>query len=145
MFRPRTRPATLSRLDLEVNGTGWKLTEDFRVWLPPQIVTVPRGFPTDLASARIGNWQLMGTTREAAVVHDYLYATGERGKIGADLAFYALLREAKTDRFRALLYTAAVLLRGWPAYRAHRRGNTPAVKFLRLLNGSDLNSVENQP
>ena len=141
----KTKPVILSKLDLEANGQGWRLASDFRAFVPPAIVSVPKGFPTDLASARIGNWQLMGTTREAAVIHDYLYATGERGKLMADWAFYCVLRQAKTDRFRAALYTAAVLVKGWGAYRAHRRGNTAAAKFLRLLNGDGFASVENRP
>jgi Protein of unknown function (DUF1353) len=141
----KTKPVILSKLDLEATGSGWRLTSEFRAFVPPSIVSVPKGFPTDLASAKMGNWQLMGTTREAAVIHDYLYATGERGKLMADLAFYRLLRQAKTDRLRAALYTAAVLVKGWSAYRAHRRGNTAAVKFLRLLHGDGFASVENHP
>ena len=141
----QAKPVILSKLDLEATGTGWRLTSEFRAFVPPSIVSVPKGFPTDLASAKVGNWQLMGNTREAALVHDYLYATGERGKVGADWAFYCLLRAAKIGRFRAGLYAGAVLLFGQPAYRAHRRGNTPAVKFLRLLHGDGFASVENHP
>lgn len=141
----KTKPVSLTKLDLEAYGSGWKLSADFRVWVPPSIISVPKGFPTDLASAKVGNWQLMGNTREAALVHDYLYATGERGKVGADWAFYQLLRAAKIGRFRAGLYAGAVLLFGHRAYRSHRRGNTPAVRFLRLLNGDGFASVENQP
>lgn len=141
----KTNPVILSKLDLEATDSGWRLTSEFRAWVPPALISVPKGFPTDLASARIGNWQLMGNTREAAVVHDYLYATGERGKIGADWAFYILLRAAKIGRFKAGLYAGAVLLFGQGAYRAHRRGNTAAVRFLRLLHGDGFASVENLP
>jgi len=44
-----------------------------------QVVIVPEGFQTDLASVPrvpVAYWLCGGTSNEAAVVHDYLYSTG---------------------------------------------------------------------
>ena len=66
-------------------------------------------------------------------IHDYLYATGERGKLLADYAFWQLLRAAKIHPVKDGIYTAAVVLFALPAYRAHRRGKTLASRFLKGL------------
>jgi Protein of unknown function (DUF1353) len=129
------KTAILTPLDLEKRGSWHYVTKPFRFASARAyyVYEVPPGFPTDLASARVGNWQLMGTTEEPAVAHDYLYATGQAGKLGADLIFYDLLRAAKTPRWKAVPYVAVVMIAAWPAWRAHRRGKTLASRFLRGL------------
>lgn len=60
-----------------------------------RIITVPAGFPTDLASTpRIPIiYEMLGNIgRRAAVVHDYLYTSGRESRAIAD----AVLREACT-------------------------------------------------
>jgi hypothetical protein len=56
-------------------------------------ITVPAGFKTDLASVPrlpVVYWLAGGTSSKAAVIHDYLYTTGQVRRDMAD----AVLREA---------------------------------------------------
>lgn len=58
-----------------------------------RVITVPAGFPTDLASTpRIPIiYEMLGNIgRRAAVIHDYLYTSGRESRAVAD----AVLREA---------------------------------------------------
>lgn len=98
-------------------------------------IEVPRGFPTDFASCRIGDLELRGKTDRPAVVHDWLYAQGIRGKVACDLVFYEACRAEGLGVFRSGLRFAAVLAApaAHKAWRAHRRGNTPGARFCAAL------------
>ena len=110
-------------------------------------VSVPRGFPSDFASFRIGDLHLGGRTDRPAVVHDSLYARGTEWKTVADLVFYEACRAEGLGRFRAGLRFLAV----WAsptarkAWNAHRKGVTPATRFLKALNGVAEDTVTNHP
>ena len=84
----------------------WLLTEPliYESDVAQRIITVPRGFPTDLASTpRIPViYELFGNVaHRAAVTHDYVYKSGRETRLMAD----AILREA-------------CLVTGVPAWRA---------------------------
>jgi hypothetical protein len=81
-------------------------------------ITVPEGFITDLASVpRLpGMFLLFGNkARKSAVLHDWLYSTGERPREFADAVFYAAMRHEEPAWRRALMWLA-VRLAGWIFY-----------------------------
>lgn len=128
----------LSELSTVLTANGMhELTVPFRFFSHRlnRIVEVPAGFPTDFASARIGNWQLLGHTERPAVAHDWLFATGEVGLILAGLVFYDLLRAEKETRWRSCLYALAATITpgARKAWKAHRRGTTPGARFVESL------------
>jgi hypothetical protein len=96
---PQVAPRFLSRLHLveaDDTDTGrWILFQPlvFDSKVAGRIITVPAGFPTDLASTpRIPIiYEVCGNiAARAAVVHDYLYTSGRESRAIAD----AVLREA---------------------------------------------------
>jgi hypothetical protein len=127
-----------------------RLTEPlaFHSWYCARTITVPKGFPTDYASFRIGDLELHGQTKRPAVFHDDAYASGRWPKVIADLLFYEACRTEGMGRFRAGLRFAAVVLskKAHRAWKAHRRGTTPGARFYRALNGPpDNTSTTNHP
>jgi len=111
------------------------------------MIHVPRGFPTDFASLRIGDLHLRGKTDRPAVVHDWLYASGDGWKCAADLVFYEACRIEGLGRVRAGLRFIAVLASpgAHRAWRAHRRGTTPGARFVKALEGPQIDSTTNHP
>jgi hypothetical protein len=89
-------------------------------------ITVLAGFETDLASiprmARgVPGFSPTGLSRRPAVLHDYLYASGDRPRMEADrLLYVALLAETVPEPIARIFYEA-VRLGGAAAYAAHRR------------------------
>jgi len=77
-----------------------------------EVITVPNGFVTDLASVpRIPGAYLLfnGRARRSAIVHDYLYAT-QAGKAFADDVFHAAMRAEGVGFFiRSVMFTAVHL------------------------------------
>jgi hypothetical protein len=88
----------LTRLRMEYAETDnglWILTDplEYASDIAGRIITVPAGFPTDLASTpRIPViYELLGNVAvHAAVLHDYLYTSGRESRALAD----AVMREA---------------------------------------------------
>jgi len=87
-------------------------------------VCVPKGFLTDGASVPSFAWRLTYPPRhprviEAAVLHDYLYATHAGGvtRLQADQIFYAVLLAEGATRWKARLMYAGVRIGGARAYR----------------------------
>lgn len=89
-------------------------------------VIVPEGFLTDLASVPrwVGAYLIAGGKAvRAAVVHDYLYDTGQVERQPADAVFGEAM-EAEQDpeeRWRRWAMWAAVRSFGWAPYGAYRR------------------------
>lgn len=82
------------------------------------IIEVAAGFFTDLATihylpipylAMI----LSGYGVEAAVVHDWLYHTGQLTRKQSDYVYYEVLRQTGTARWRALIFYAGARAFGW--------------------------------
>lgn len=87
-------------------------------------ITVPRGFVTDFASIPRVFWRVIlptGSHREAAVIHDYLYAVGDRHKAVADAIFLEAMTVLGVPRWRRWAMFFAVLCFGWHAWNAHRQ------------------------
>lgn len=89
-----------------------------------RVITVPAGFTTDFASIpRLPlMFMLLGDTEhEAAVIHDYLYATGEVTRATAD----SVLHEASIASGHSLSEANAIWLGvrigGWLAWNTHAR------------------------
>jgi hypothetical protein len=105
----------------------------FHSWICGRTITVPKGFPTDYATFRIGDLELHGQTKRPAVLHDDAYASGRWPKLIADVLFYEACRTEGMGRFRAGLRFAAVVLSKTArnAWKAHRHGSTPGARFYR--------------
>ncbi|MGT3245452.1 DUF1353 domain-containing protein, partial [Yersinia enterocolitica] len=77
-----TTPAVLEMLD----DYRWRLVEPFEFWLtnnPDDVIKVPTGYVTDLASVPRVFWALFpphGRYAKAAIIHDYLYDNALRTK-----------------------------------------------------------------
>jgi hypothetical protein len=125
------RTGILDPLDVEVlpNGTSVRLIRSFRARLHDgSPVIVPRGFVTDFASVPRLFWRILppwGTYSPAAVVHDYLYATGRFPRKKADQAFLCLMKALGVPRWKRTVMYWGVRLGGsiaWNAWRKRGRG-----------------------
>ena len=90
-------------------------------------ISVPRGFITDFASIPRVFWRVIlptGRHREAAVVHDYLYAVGDRHKAVADAIFLEAMTVLGVPRWRRWVMFFAVLFFGGKAWNGHRQRDT---------------------
>lgn len=97
------------------------------IWVDPTHgeIKVPAGFETDLASVPrmvqgIPGFESTGLSRRPAVVHDYLYASGDLPRMAADEVFYRALLAEKVHEPIARIYYRAVRTFGGDAWRAHR-------------------------
>jgi len=126
-----------------------RLTEPlaFHSWACGRTITIPKGFPTDYATFRIGDLELHGQTKRPAVFHDDAYASGRWPKFVADLLFFEACRAEGMGWVRAGLRLGAVVLskQARKAWQEHRRGATPGARFYRALNGPATDSTTNHP
>jgi hypothetical protein len=79
-------------------------------------LTVPAGFVTDFASvprALTGWFPPSGPWAKAAVVHDYLYASGLISRAISDLIFLEAMEVLEVPCWRRAAMYAAVRLLGW--------------------------------
>lgn len=114
------------RLEASDEPDEWVVTDSL-IWLEPgrERLIVPAGTTTDLASIprRLRDLRAFdpnGRSRRAAVLHDWLYSDGTRGKPFADETLRRALRaEGVTPRVACMFYWA-VRLFGGPAWRSHR-------------------------
>lgn len=91
-----------------------------------ETLTVPAGFETDLASVPrmaqgIPGFESTGLSRRPAVLHDFLYASGDLPRMSADEVFYrALLAEGVHEPIARIYYRAVRLFGGapWERHRA---------------------------
>ena len=89
-----------------------------------ELVIVPRGFETDYASIPRAFWIVLAPTGKhtyAAVVHDYLYASGLKTKDEADKIFYdIMLADLDVDKWQAWTMNQAVKYFGYKAWNEHK-------------------------
>lgn len=88
-----------------------------------RVFMVPVGFVTDFASSRVWRWNLLparAAYSEAAVLHDYLYSTGDVGRADADLLFHESLEFSGVGSFTRWKAYRAVRMFGWKAWDRHR-------------------------
>ena len=84
-----------------------------------RVITVPAGFPTDLAS--VPRWPLVyslcgGIARRPAVVHDYLYTSGRASRSVADAVFREASQVIGVPAWRHWLMWAGVRVGGASHY-----------------------------
>ncbi|EPE0659238.1 DUF1353 domain-containing protein [Escherichia coli] len=113
-----TTPAVLELLD----NYRWRLMEPFEFWLtdnPQDVIRVPAGYVTDLASVPRILWSLLppaGRYAKAAIIHDWMYDNALRSKKEADLIFLDGMRILGVSRWRRGLMYMAVRLFGRGSY-----------------------------
>lgn len=115
----------LTTLDVrDVDDHQWQLLAPFVVRVDDRAIPVPAGFVTDFASVpRLPvTFMLFGNIgHRGAVVHDYLYSTGERPRAEADRIFRALLEAEGVSAARAWAMYAGVRAFGGRYYQAGAR------------------------
>lgn len=93
-------------------------------------IVVPEGVITDLASVPrwVGAYLIAGGAAvRAAVVHDYLYETGQVPRDQADAVFREAMNVEKDppEAWRRWSMWAAVRSFGWSPYNRYRNGTAP--------------------
>jgi len=92
------------------------------------VIRVPAGFVTDFASVPRALWPIeppLGDAGKAAVLHDYLYETGERSRAEADRIFAEAMKVLEVPAWKRGLIYAAVRAFGARGYRT-RNPEKPA-------------------
>lgn len=116
------------QVELQPDRKRWRLLAPFS-YLAPGIgpVEVPAGFETDFAS--VPRWPLTFALlgqygHAAAVLHDWLYSTGQLPRAAADRLFLNALRSSGIARWRAWLMFAGARVGGARRYsHAPRAGS----------------------
>ena len=110
----------LTALDVrDIDDHKWQLLAPFVVDIEGSIIKVPAGFITDFASVpRLPvTFALFGNIgHRGAVVHDWLYSTGDRSREESDKILKALLLEEGVGKFRANAMYLGVRLAGGSHY-----------------------------
>jgi len=105
---------------LEQNNDGktWTVVESFNYYseLLNNVITVPKGFKTDLASIPRFLWSLgfapFGKYTDAAIVHDYLYTLQPCPRKDADRVLLEAMEVLGVGRFQMYTIYQAVRLFG---------------------------------
>ncbi|EAV4234148.1 DUF1353 domain-containing protein [Salmonella enterica subsp. enterica] len=113
-----TTPAILEML----GHYEWRVHEPFAFYLSndnSDVIDVPAGFVTDLATIPRIFWSLMppdGKYAKAAIIHDYLYDNALRTKKEADLIFLDGMTVLGVPRWKRTIMYYAVRLFGQGMY-----------------------------
>ncbi|ECH9713658.1 DUF1353 domain-containing protein [Salmonella enterica subsp. enterica serovar Javiana] len=113
-----TTPAILAMLDHYL----WRIHEPFEFYLSDDnsdIISVPAGFITDLASVPRIFWTLLppdGKYAKAAIIHDWMYDNALRTKKEADLIFLDGMTVLGVPRWKRTIMYYAVKLFGRGMY-----------------------------
>lgn len=103
-----TTPAIIEML----GHYNWRVYEPFEFYLS-DVISVPAGFVTDLASVPRVFWTLLppdGKYAKAAIIHDYMYDNALRTKKEADLIFLDGMTVLGVPHWkRAIMYYAVRL------------------------------------
>ncbi|EDQ6553546.1 DUF1353 domain-containing protein [Salmonella enterica subsp. enterica] len=117
-----TTPAILEML----GHYNWRVHEPFEFYLSDDnsdIISVPAGFVTDLASVPRIFWALLppdGKYAKAAIIHDYLYDNALRTKKEADKIFLDGMTVLGVPKWKCTLMYWAVRLFGRGMYEKRR-------------------------
>lgn len=101
---------------------NWRVYEPFAFYLSDDnsdVIEVPAGFVTDLATIPRIFWSLMppdGKYAKAAIIHDYLYDNALRTKKEADLIFLDGMTVLGVARWKRTIMYYAVRLFGQGMY-----------------------------
>ncbi|EAO0848194.1 DUF1353 domain-containing protein [Salmonella enterica subsp. enterica serovar Minnesota] len=113
-----TTPAILEML----GHFNWRVYEPFAFYLSDDnsdVISVPAGFVTDLASVPRIFWTLLppdGKYAKAAIIHDYLYDNALRTKREADKIFLDGMTVLGVPRWKRVIMYQAVKLFGRGMY-----------------------------
>ncbi|EEC0864570.1 DUF1353 domain-containing protein [Salmonella enterica subsp. enterica] len=113
-----TTPAILEMLDHYL----WRVHEPFEFYLSEDnsdVISVPAGFVTDLASVPRIFWALLppdGKYAKAAIIHDYLYDNALRTKKEADRIFLDGMTVLGVPKWKRTIMYWAVRLFGRGMY-----------------------------
>lgn len=89
------------------------------------VITVPKGFVTDLASIPRplrAVFNVNGLSRAPAVLHDYLYCSQQFSRAEADALFLAALEARKVPRLERYSMYLGVRAGGWIYYNKRKAG-----------------------
>lgn len=112
------------QVEILPNGISARLVRPFKVKTKSGgVIEVPEGFETDFASVPRFFWRIVppwGKYSPAAVVHDYLYSTGEAPRDIIDQIFLDLMGELGVKGWkREAMYWAVRTFGGW-AWKKHQ-------------------------
>ncbi|EAB5049303.1 DUF1353 domain-containing protein [Salmonella enterica] len=109
-----TTPAILEML----GHYNWRVYEPFAFYLSDDnsdVISVPAGFVTDLATIPRIFWSVMppdGKYAKAAIIHDYLYDNALRTKKEADLIFLDGMAVLGVPKWKRIVMYLAVRIFG---------------------------------
>ncbi|EBD5548504.1 DUF1353 domain-containing protein [Salmonella enterica] len=109
-----TTPAILEML----GHYNWRVYEPFAFYLSDDnsdVIEVPAGFVTDLATVPRVFWSVMppdGKYAKAAIIHDYLYDNALRTKKKADLIFLDGMAVLGVPKWKRIVMYLAVRIFG---------------------------------
>lgn len=108
----------------QITDSEWKLTYDFvyASEVLDRIVVVPAGFVTDFASVPrlpFVYFLTAGVAVRAAVIHDYLYRSGNASRKEADKVFAEAMKITGQAAWRRGLMYVGLRLFGWTAYKSN--------------------------
>jgi hypothetical protein len=117
---------TKMKITVEIlpDGRRARLIEPIHVVTHAGEITVPHGFVTDFASVPRAFWHVIppwGKYSLAAVVHDYLYFTGEVSRKAADQVFLEQMRLLGVPWWKRRLMYYAVRWFGGAAWENNRK------------------------
>lgn len=111
------------KVEILSNGRTYKLLEQYVMVFQQGMVIVPTGFETDFASTPRFLWRLyppMGEYCPAALIHDWLYYTGEYTRLESDRLFVKALKIVGASWITQRIFYCGVRIGGWIAWNRHR-------------------------
>jgi len=115
-----TTPADLRMLDEEL----WAVLTPFRFYIGEESdndwIIVPYGFITDLASIPRAFWSILppfGEYAKAAILHDFLYCFGNKGRKYADRVLLEAMTVLGVAKWRRFVIYSAVRIFGGSSYK----------------------------
>lgn len=113
------------RVEASPDGRTWTLLEPYQTYVCGNyLIRVPKGFQTDFASIPRLFWRVCPPWDKhlpAALVHDYLYYTGEKSRKWADLVFLEMMERCQVSWWKRRTMYRAVRLCAWAAWKNHRK------------------------
>ncbi len=102
-------------------GRRWRLLKDWKVVIEKNILIIPKGFVTDLASVPRIFWIIIPPSstkcRKASIVHDWMYVHQYKTKSYADKVFLRELLSKDLFMLQAYIMYWAVKLFGKGNYQ----------------------------
>jgi hypothetical protein len=102
---------------LPYKGYQYTTEDDLLISVDNEVIDVPKGFSTDLATIPRPLWSIVSPSRseliEASILHDYLYSCpGSSSRLEIDEIYYNLLIEEGLSKYIATKFFIAVRLFG---------------------------------